>query len=86
MQIEEMENRLRPHLSHPFMISKRPDAKFGETPVVLTTDTDTQAVAAVCRQWLDRYEQPRHIMHVDHLPTTETGKPARAEALRMANA
>ena len=85
LQIEEMEARLKPHLDHPFVITKQPDAKFGETPVLLTTDRDTEKVATTCRQWLGRYEQPHCIMHVGSIPTTETGKPARAEAQRIAN-
>lgn len=36
------------------------------------------------REHLDRYEYPRHFIKVDMLPTTETGKPARAQARKVA--
>lgn len=36
LQIEEMEARLQPHLNVPYMISKRPDDKFGEAVVLLS--------------------------------------------------
>ena len=36
IQIEEVERLLSPHLSAPFMITKRPDEKFGEQVVLLT--------------------------------------------------
>jgi O-succinylbenzoic acid--CoA ligase len=33
---------------------------------------------------IPKYWQPRQYLHVDHLPLTETGKPARVEAERIA--
>lgn len=39
----------------------------------------------ILRSRLDRYEMPRHFFAVDNLPLTETGKPARAEARRIAS-
>ena len=36
IQIETVERQLRPHLQAPFLITKRPDAKFGEAVVLLT--------------------------------------------------
>ncbi len=84
LQIEEMETRLRPHLAVPFVITKATDEKFGESVVLLAACDDLTAVAAICRRHLSRYEQPRHYISVGHIPTTGTGKPARAEALRIA--
>ena len=40
LQIEEMEARLQPHLNVPYMISKRPDDKFGEAVVLLAVTDD----------------------------------------------
>lgn len=40
--------------------------------------------SALLRSRLDRYEMPRHFLAVCRLPLTETGKPARAEARRLA--
>ena len=84
IQIEEVERLLRPHLTVPFMITKAPDTKLGEQVVLLTESTDIPAIQTLCRNILPRYWQPRRILYVDHIPMTATGKPARAEAERMA--
>lgn len=84
LQIEEMEAKLAPFVNEPFVITKRPDAKFGETVVVLTTATDINAIRQVCNEHLTKYEQPHCFIHVDSIPVTGTGKPARAEAMRLA--
>jgi O-succinylbenzoic acid--CoA ligase len=52
--------------------------------VVLLTEDDANAAAAVCRQVLPRYWQPRLVFTVSNIPLTGTGKPARAEAESMA--
>ena len=84
IQIEEVEALLRPHLSMPFMITKIPDTRLGQQMVLLTEDADRRKIEAVCRQVLPHYWQPRRIVSVSHLPLTETGKPARAAAERLA--
>lgn len=84
IQIEEVEAALRPFLRKPFLITKRPDEKFGEAVVILTEDTDLAGVSEVCVGALPRYWCPRKYVHVDRIPLTETGKPARAEALSLA--
>lgn len=84
LQIEEIEAKLASFIHEPFVITKRPDAKFGETVVVLTTATDINAVRKVCNEHLTKYEQPHYFIHVDAIPVTGTGKPARAEAMRLA--
>ena len=38
----------------------------------------------LCRERLGRHEQPRYMLRAPHLPRTETGKPARKEAARLA--
>ena len=80
IQIEEVERLLKPHLSAPFMITKRPDKKFGEQVVLLTESMDMDAVKDICQRVLPKYWQPRSYAHIDALPMTETGKPARKEA------
>ena len=84
MQIEEIEAILRPHLFYPFVITKVPDEKFGEAVVLLTTASDLHDVEKVCSKHLSRYQKPKHFVTVGAIPTTATGKPARAEAERMA--
>jgi O-succinylbenzoic acid--CoA ligase len=82
IQAEQVERLLRPHLRVPYIITKRSDAKFGEA-VVLLTEGDTKAAQAVCQRVLPPYWQPRHYLHVDQIPLTATGKPARKEAERL---
>lgn len=83
LQIEEMEARLQPHLNVPYMISKCPDDKFGEAVVLLAVTDDMESVREVCRKHMPRYEQPRYFLAVIELPMTPTGKPARAEAMKL---
>ena len=83
IQIEQVEHQLRPHLPIPFLITKRHDAKFGET-VVLLTEGSIDEARAVCGRILPKYFQPRVYLHVDKIPLTETGKPARKQAENLA--
>ena len=133
MQIEEIEAKLQPVMDVPFIITKRPDAKFGETVVLLAEikhdGIDTlgendalertktlderkalggketlggkealggketlgekeilEKIKAACNARLSKYEQPHVFIALDRLPMTETGKPARAEAMEIAAA
>ncbi len=79
IQTETLERQLRPHLQMPFLITKRPDAKFGEVMVLLTEGAVDEA-RQVCAQVLSKYHQPKVYLHVDKIPLTETGKPARKQA------
>ena len=83
IQIETVERQLRPHLQAPFLITKRPDAKFGEVVVLLTEGTVPEA-QEVCERILPKYHQPRVYLHVDQIPLTATGKPARQQAEQLA--
>lgn len=80
IQIEEVERALRPHLSFPYMITRRRDAKFGETVVLLMQSEDIAGVRDICQRVLPRYWQPRHYIPISAVPLTETGKPARKKA------
>ena len=86
MQMETIEEKLRPAMNGiPFMITKAKDKKFGEVVVLMV---ETSAVALPNEEELfaalTKYERPKRIVRVDHLPLTETGKPARAVAARLA--
>ena len=76
IQAEELERQLRPHLRVSYLISKRPDAKFGEV-VVLLTEGSVDEARQVCERVLPKFHQPRAYMHVDQIPLTATGKPQR---------
>ena len=80
IQIEEVEEFLKPHLEKPFMLAKKKDEKFGEIAVLLSEDKGIKKVEATIRRLLSdhKYWIPREYLHVDHLPLTETGKPKRS--------
>lgn len=79
IQIEEVEEFLKPHLEKPFMLAKKKDEKFGEIAVLMSEDKEIKTVEATIRRLLSdhKYWIPREFLHVDHLPLTETGKPKR---------
>ena len=85
IQMEEVERLLRPHLTIPYIITRAKDERLGEMVVLLMEGGNADEVKAVCERVLPRYWQPRRFIVLDHLPLTETGKPARAEAERIAN-
>lgn len=82
IHIEQVEQTLAPHVSLPFLITKCPDARFGEIVVMLLQGTadDIPAVRAACDSHLTHYARPKRIIPVDVLPMTPTGKPARHDA------
>lgn len=85
IQAEEAERLLRPHLKDPFLVTRRPDPQYGETVVLLTESrSEVSSLLAICRHVLPRFWCPRHVVHVDRIPLTPTGKPARREAERLA--
>ena len=89
IQIEEVEEFLKPHLEKPFMLAKKKDEKFGEIAVLLSEDEDIKKVEATVRRLLSdesekssdhkkyKYWIPKEFRYVEHLPLTETGKPKR---------
>ena len=80
IQIEEVEEKLSVFLTTPFMVSRQKDEKFGQVVVLLTESKDIEAVKETCRRVLPKYWQPKHYYHLEHLPMTATGKPARGIA------
>ena len=83
IQAEEVERQLHPHLREPYLITKRRDEKFGEV-VVLLTEGSVDEARLVCERILPKYYQPRVYLHIDNIPLTETGKPARQQAAQLA--
>lgn len=84
LQIEDIETKLRQHTTTPFVITKRPDPKFGEIVVMLAATTNLECMKNICLQCLDKYEMPHLYISVNNIPMTDTGKPARAEAMKIA--
>lgn len=83
IQIEEVEDALRPYMKTPFLITKKKDDKFGEILVLMMESGDMPATKEICKKVLPKYKQPRIYLHVEKLPMTETGKPARQKAMFM---
>lgn len=84
IQIEEVEAALRKHLAVPYMITKKNDHKFGEIVVMLVESKDTDNIRNICEAYLPKYWQPKLYVSVEHIPLTQTGKPARNEAIKIA--
>jgi len=82
IQAEKVEQLLRTHLREPYIITKRKDEKFGEVAVLLTEGNIAEA-EQVCQRVLPKYWQPRGYVHIDRIPMTETGKPARKQAEQL---
>ena len=84
LQIEEIEEKLSPHIGKAFCISKRKDEKFGEVAVMLIEgEGDKNDIEDICRTVLDKYEIPKDIVFVKNIPITETGKINRQEAVNL---
>ncbi len=84
IQIEEVEERLRPHLSFPFLITSLPDAKFGEVVVLLVQDAASDIDFERVFLALPPYWRPKRVISVKRIPLTGSGKPDRANALKLA--
>lgn len=89
IQIEEVERLLHPHLSFPFLITSCRDERLGEQVVMMVEDREwldnnQGNLTSLCASLLPPYWRPRQYMAVGKIPLTETGKPARAEARKMA--
>ena len=87
VQIEQVENALKTALPVPFMVTAVPDPKFGERIVLLLEseeNTDVSPLLAQAYDQLPTYWRPKQTFFVRHLPQTETGKPDRATARKVA--
>jgi o-succinylbenzoate---CoA ligase len=84
IQMEEVERALRPYMESNFMITKRHNKKFGEIVVLITENDNIAEVEAICKRVLPKYWCPHDYLYVESIPLTGTGKPARAEALSLA--
>lgn len=89
VQIEKVEETLRPVLPYPFIITSAPDAKFGECIVMIMelhpeNHDDVHSIIENAIATLPPYWRPKRIITTRSLPLTETGKPDRARAKRIA--
>ena len=69
------------------MVTAVPDPKFGECIVLLLESEEKADVSPLLAQAYDQlptYWRPKQTFFVQHLPQTETGKPDRATARKVA--
>lgn len=71
IQIEKLEQKLRPFIQCGFAISSRPDSKFGEA-IVLVVEEEFNPT--LLKDTLSPFEIPKDIIVVDKIPLTRTGK------------
>ena len=84
LQIETIEEKLRPFITVPFCITKRKDPKFGEAAVLLLSgERLPQSALDDAFAHLERYERPKDVCHVECIPMTRTGKIDRASAISL---
>ena len=86
LRIEELETRLA-SLPVRFFITSLPDERLGEAVTLLfepREGMETATLDTLCRHLLPPHAVPRRFVAVPRLPFTDTGKPARAEAKRLA--
>ena len=85
LQIEEIEHKLATVIPVPFMLTYVKDERLGQALTMLYTgDAFPSELHQLCVARVGRYEVPKHFFRVSSLPMTETGKPARSEAHRVA--
>lgn len=91
IQIEELEQRLKTYIDHSFLITKCNDAKFGEAVVLMVAinNKDSKVTVStfkdICQKHLSKYCRPKHILFIQEIPLTGTGKIARSKAEDIAN-
>ena len=83
IQLEEVESLLRRHLGDTVQATYRPDEKFGQALVLLSTrPIDRERLRSILSD--HPYWMPKEVVLTPTLPCTETGKPDRATAQKMA--
>lgn len=88
VQIEEIEQKIRPYINGIFVITSIPHPKLGETVVLLVESLNQQNIIEdiinEVNKILPRFQQPQYIYNVKEIPFTANGKPDRANAKRIA--
>lgn len=86
ISIENIEDALRPYIKTPFIITKRKDERLGEAVTILIEkgSAHINTIRTICEHILPKYWRPQSYFITSKIPITETGKPARAEAIKLA--
>jgi O-succinylbenzoic acid--CoA ligase len=81
LQIEALEQQLSETISGNFLLTYVHDDRLGQALTMLYESEQTaDELRKLCLDRVGRYEVPKHFFHVEQLPLTETGKPARGKA------
>lgn len=88
LQVEQLEAAMAPYLAAPFVLTSVPHPLLGQALVLLlqSASADPEALHTTLRRHLPRYHVPRYLCLVDSLPTTATGKVARAQCRALVQA
>lgn len=85
VQIEEVEERIRPLIGGQFAITAIEDPRLGEAIVLLVENScELEMIRAICDSVLSRYQRPKHIFSVTSIPLTGSGKVNRARCKWLA--
>ncbi|WP_423129446.1 AMP-binding protein [Gaoshiqia sp. Z1-71] len=75
---EELEKKLEPFISEPFVISSLPHETLGRQLILVVEGAESKdsiaRLQAICSHQLDKYERPRDIRMLNELPRTPNGK------------
>jgi len=80
---EQLEKKLEPFISEPFLISSLPHESLGQQLVFVVEGSENKETVKklkkICRKHLDKYEQPKQILFLHKLPRLPNGKFNRRE-------
>jgi len=80
---EQLEKKLEPFISKPFLISSLPHESLGQQLTLVVEGKEnketTEKLKEICKKQLGRYEQPKQILVKDKLPRLPNGKFNRRE-------
>jgi O-succinylbenzoic acid--CoA ligase len=75
---EQLEKKLEPFISEPFLISSLPHESLGQQLVLVVEGKEnketTGKLKEICKKQLGKYEQPKQILFKDKLPRFPNGK------------
>lgn len=85
VQIEQVEEKLRPLIPTPFAVTAVTDVRLGEAIVLLVERTPLlEQIKDRMSGLLSKYECPKRVVEVEQIPLTETGKVGRATCKALA--
>jgi len=75
---EQLEKKLEPFISEPFLISSLPHESLGQQLILVVEAVENKKsgmkLQEICRRELEKYEQPRQIIFLPEIPQTANGK------------